>query len=1084
MFVIASMAVSLIAVATVSDGFRRLSPHGSVSSGPSARRARPMLAFFEQNQGQANKNVRYLSRMGRSSVFLTDDAAIFSVNAEKHHKNGPSKDKYGAAKEQGEANSPAIVRLRLLGSSHQSDVSGLERLPGRVNYLIGDDPSKWHRDIPTFSRILYRQVYRGIDLTYYSSEKGLEYDFLVDPKADASRIRFAIDGSSSPIIDSAGNLRLETDAGEIAMLRPFAYQRNGEGARSIVPSTFVLASDRDQPGRHLLSISLGAYDNSRELVIDPQIVYSTYYGGSLTANGNPVTIGPLNADQLSFIPSKIASTFLTPYPPGDVAMDVTVDSAGMAYIAGVAYSIDLPSAFEGDNAKFDSSNQQSNAFIAKFDTSDAGNASLVYSTYLGGGGSDQAYGVAVDGSGDAFAVGQTTSGVGAAASFPGTSLCGAWGKTNNASSSSNPVGFVAKLNPAGDGLSYSCYINGSAGTTASRVALVPGCTSGCQAFVVGTTYSTAAEGFPVTSSPAPLQSDNNASPATLGNAYIVVVDGGTSPNEDYASFYGGSGNGVEGDSGVAIAVGASNMVAITGSTYSSTKLTTTSNAYQSSYSGGTSSAVCFNVKSTPPNDTSNAFVAEFDPTKSGSASLSFATYLGGTGAIASGTKAGDSGSALAFGSNNTIWVGGVTASCDIFPIAGVNSYQSGNQANANSGPPATAGFLAQFDTGPSKSGSNQLLYSSYLSGDGTLLDISSDSTPEIVGAGDGILDLSLLNGKIVMTGFAFSSSDFPLTTSACQNNNNGFLTSFVAEIDPTQSPASQLAFGSFLGGSMSNLGAGTGVDMGLGIAVNNSSSPTENDIFVAGLTYSVDFPVTPNAFQLTSKVDSSIDSTNAFLTVLDPSSTVCPTPFVTPTPTSTPTVSATATQTPSPTASATATGTKTPTPTATATATVTVTATPTSTATATPTKTATATVTATSTATATPTATATATATPTPTPTPVGMVSVSPSSLNFGTKTSVGKTSKPKKITIKNDGAKKTGMPVMVEVESASPSVFAVKSQCRKTLSPGKSCKVSVTFKPVDDTTAETGSLTIFDSAAGSPQSVELSGMGKTPKKK
>ena len=87
-------------------------------------------------------------------------------------------------------------------------------------------------------------------------------------------------------------------------------------------------------------------------------------------------------------------------------------------------------------------------------------------------------------------------------------------------------------------------------------------------------------------------------------------------------------------------------------------------------------------------------------------------------------------------------------------------------------------------------------------------------------------------------------------------------------------------------------------------------------------------------------------------------------------------------------------------------------------------------------------------------------------------------------MTIKNNGNKKTGLPVNVEMESASPSVFAVKSQCKKTLSPGKSCKVSVTFKPVDDTTAETGSLMIFDNASGSPQSVGLSGMGKAAKKK
>ncbi|MGA8640590.1 choice-of-anchor D domain-containing protein [Candidatus Binatus sp.] len=147
----------------------------------------------------------------------------------------------------------------------------------------------------------------------------------------------------------------------------------------------------------------------------------------------------------------------------------------------------------------------------------------------------------------------------------------------------------------------------------------------------------------------------------------------------------------------------------------------------------------------------------------------------------------------------------------------------------------------------------------------------------------------------------------------------------------------------------------------------------------------------------------------------------------------------------------------------------------------TPTATATATPTATSTG-ATP--TATASATPTATPTPVGMVTINPSSLDFGTTTTVGKTSKSKTVDIKNDGNKQTGPPVTIEMETASPSVFAVKSQCKKTLKPGKSCKVSVTFKPVDDTTAETGSLMIFDNATGSPQSVGLSGTGKAPKTK
>jgi hypothetical protein len=149
-----------------------------------------------------------------------------------------------------------------------------------------------------------------------------------------------------------------------------------------------------------------------------------------------------------------------------------------------------------------------------------------------------------------------------------------------------------------------------------------------------------------------------------------------------------------------------------------------------------------------------------------------------------------------------------------------------------------------------------------------------------------------------------------------------------------------------------------------------------------------------------------------------------------------------------------------------------------------PTPSPTATMTATGVPTATPTGTGTVPQTPTATPTPGGTLSISPSSLNFGAKTAVGRPSKAAHVTIKNNGKKKVGAAVTVTMESASPSVFTVKSQCDKTLAPGKKCKVSVIFTPLDDTTAETGSLMIFDNAIGSPQSVGLSGMGKAPKKK
>ncbi len=175
----------------------------------------------------------------------------------------------------------------------------------------------------------------------------------------------------------------------------------------------------------------------------------------------------------------------------------------------------------------------------------------------------------------------------------------------------------------------------------------------------------------------------------------------------------------------------------------------------------------------------------------------------------------------------------------------------------------------------------------------------------------------------------------------------------------------------------------------------------------------------------------------------------------------------------SPTATPTATSTAatpTATPTATATSTATATATSTSSHTATPTATATRTATATATTTATATPSPTATATPFP-------PQVIPPTLSFGTTTPVGKTSKPKTLNIKNT-AKKKGPSLTIQMQSVTAGAFAIKSQCKKTLKPGKSCKVSVTFKP-PDTTPQSATLMIFDNAAGSPQTIPISGTGK-----
>ncbi|WP_425156576.1 choice-of-anchor D domain-containing protein [Candidatus Binatus sp.] len=1053
--------------------------------------------YFEANRGQVDPSVRYLARSGRYSLFLTDDAAVFSLIGGEFHKGPmPAGFPYKAG---GDTNlTESAVRVRLVGANPHPQVEGVEPLPGRVNYLIGDEKKDWHRDVPTFGRVRFHDVYPGVDLVYYGTPSNLEYDLIAAPGADISKIKFAIEGPAKTAQTAAGDLVIETASGVIRIDKPQNYQQNADGSRTPVAGSFTLTKEgtvvEGVPTRQV-GFQIASYDHNKTLFIDPAvntIPYSTYFGG----NGS--SIGPLNLEQFA---SFLGDATLI---DSETGVDVALDPSANAYITGTAYSNNLPAAgffqstLKGANSP---PSQNPNVFVAKFDTSNSGGASLIYATYIGANGNtktgavgagdgDLGFGIAVDGSGDAYVVGQTYSGQNGDSPkdlFPGTSSCGAWGQANIGSNSSTNQGFVTELLAGGDSLEYSCYIPGAHNATAARVALVPGCASDCAAYIVGSTQSTSGavasgfDGFVVTTSPAAAQSQLATGEGGLSNAFIMVVGGdGVGALPLYSSYYGGTGNGSEGDVGLGISVESATDVAITGAAFSS-NIPLSAHPAQSGFLGGTT--------------TSMAYVAMFNTT---SGALTYGSYLGGSGNGDALVSVGDVGTAIVLDGSN-VWVAGLTASTN-FPVS-ATPYESTNDAETMAGPPATTGFISEL-TPSSTSGLSQIDYSTYFGGTGFSITIPILGA---FGTGDAIGAMAESGGKVYVTGLTTSASaletgyvsTFPVSSNKCQAANNssgisleGFnvpVTAFVSELNPSLAAASQLVFSTLLGGSGM-------ADIGLGLAFNSAG----NDIYVVGSTYSTDFPVTSNGYQLFNNDFNTTDSeqsTAAFLTEINPAGNTCPTPFTKPTPTATATgATATPTATATKTATATATSTGgTPTATATATKTATATATATSTkgtatATATATKTATATATATSTkgtptatATATKTATATATATasptPTSTPTPLGMLSFKPNPVSFGDKTKIGKTSK-KEVTIKNTDSKHSGIDVVVTSETTTGAPFAVAKQCAKTLKPGSSCKVEVTFKPSDDT-LQTGALIVNDNASGAPQMVPLSGTGK-----
>jgi hypothetical protein len=467
------------------------------------------------------------------------------------------------------------------------------------------------------------------------------------------------------------------------------------------------------------------------------------------------------------------------------------------------------------------------------------------------------------------------------ANFPNPT-CGAFGHGNNQGAANINNGFVSELNPSGSGLIYSCFIHGSEGAPASSIAIKPGCASNCAAYVVGNTTSQATTGgFPI------LNARQPTNPDTHGNSagYLTVVNGGGG-SLMYSTFLGGTGTSSGGEALTRVEADSGGTAFLTGGTFSTDF--PLQNPFQS-----TNLASSINAE--------NAVVARIDPAKSGDASLLYSTYLGGHGLSISfpiSFAFGDLAAGVALDSSNHVYVAGVTASAD-FPHNGIKPpFQNHN----NEGLGVNA-FITELDT-TKTTPATQLIYSTYLGGSGSLIPFRP---------GDAATDLTVdsATGKIYVTGAA-SSADFPTMNTCTQMSNvNGEADAFVTILDPNKPAATQLDFSTYLGGSA--------IDAATAIARDST-----NLVYVAGGTFSGDFPVTKNAFQFGNNAFA-LGHTNAFVTKLDTSSTVCPTPFPSPsiTATSTPKGTATATATPKPTPTAatkpTPTATKKPTPSATAT---------------------------------------------------------------------------------------------------------------------------------------------------------------------
>jgi hypothetical protein len=683
------------------------SPAGSSQPISAAHKPLPLKLLslplvFEPNQGQTAPQVKYLAHGAGYGLFLTADETVLSLQR-------------SAAK--GQPSPSSVIRMRLDGANSAAQISAAQPLPGKSSYFIGNNPAKWRRDIPQFGRVEYTSVYPGVDLVYYGHEGQLEYDFRVAPGADTSQIALSFDGASAHIdAGNSGDLILSTANGDVHFHAPHIYQPaaadSGNTEKTITGSFRQLADNK-------IGFTIGNYDHSRELVIDPKLTYSTYLGGSgtegfvhvavdsglniyLTGATNstdfPVTNGSTPAGTQNLFISKInpqnagtgsSQLVYSIYLGGsgvDTPAGIQVDSNFGIYVAGSTSSPNFPTT--ASNAiNFGPVSAGTHGFLSKISAAQTPTSppslvyTLTYSTYLAGNGTDNVTGIAIDATNqNAYVTGDTTSNNVATSTAPFPANANGYQTSSNAAAPGDPQFFASQINTSGSGpqsMLYSTYFGGGnpAGAIIAGgggIAVTPAAT-GVSMFFTGTTNMLPLAGpngqvaFPLLNAQQaclnepPNTTCATATPTSITDAFVAQIN----PNNNgvsslvYSTYLGGSGT----DTGLAIAVDTLSSAYVVGSTNSNNWICSGNcvGGFQAAYAG--------------VGGNTNGYIAKIGGLVGSNYPLSYFTYLGGSGP--------DKAQAVQVDGNQNAYVAGNTASPNL-PVTtdALQAYGGGGDAFA------------------------------------------------------------------------------------------------------------------------------------------------------------------------------------------------------------------------------------------------------------------------------------------------------------------------------------------------------------------------------------------------------------------
>ncbi|MBN2408312.1 MAG: SBBP repeat-containing protein [Candidatus Aminicenantes bacterium] len=562
-----------------------------------------MPVYFIPNRGQMDEQVAYYVQGKDKTVYFTDEGITFALakvkeNDETSNKGssalrprgrderallrlhsweaqeGPYEDPEKLERESGHER--WVVKLDFIGANPDSHPEGLEETGTKISYFKGK-PEEWKAGLPAYSKVIYRDLWPGIDLVYYGTVNRLKYEFIVYPGADPSKIRLSYRGAESVTVNEDGRLQVKTPMGGFSDDVPVAYQEIDGIRRNVEMAYKIGLPSEDKAKSSSYGFEIGDYVAGLPLVLDPAIrIYCGYVGGSGLDQGVAVAVDSAGCAYVTGYSESSEATFPATVGPDltysgggdafvakvdtagtalaycgyiggsgdDYAYGIAVDSSGNAYITG--YTSSDESTFPvtvGPDLTYNSEEYLNphDAFVAKID---AEGASLVYCGYVGGVSYDAGYGIALDGLGNAYLTGVTTS---TEATFPvtvGPDLVHNGGFD----------AFVARVNSEGTGLNYCGYIGGLYGDYGCGIA-VDG--SG-NAYVTGKTASTEAS-FPVTIGP---DLTFNSVSIHIEDAFVAKLNAqGTALA--YCGYIGGSGH----DIGEGIAVDGSGNAYIAGTTH-------------------------------------------------------------------------------------------------------------------------------------------------------------------------------------------------------------------------------------------------------------------------------------------------------------------------------------------------------------------------------------------------------------------------------------------------------------------------------------------------------------------------------------